>query len=250
MKFSVIIPMFNESSILLHTIKTLTDWLEGYCAETGYCWELIFSDDGSSDNCGQMVLSYASDNMFSCGTLHLVSSPINRGKGHAVGLGVANATGDILLYTDCDLAYGTDVIAQLIDVFKESSCDVCIGSRNLTEDGYAGYTPIRKLASKTYIKVLCLVAGFRLSDSQCGFKGFRRELAQTIFAKNRTYGWAFDVEILLRFLHENAVIREMPVVIVNHRESKIHLLRDSFRMLRDILQIRKRLHQEFKMPQN
>jgi len=246
MKFSVIIPMFNESSILLHTIKTLTDWLEGYCAETGYCWELIFSDDGSSDNCGQMVLSYASDNMFSCGTLHLVSSPINRGKGHAVGLGVANATGDILLYTDCDLAYGTDVIAQLIDVFKESSCDVCIGSRNLTEDGYAGYTPIRKLASKTYIKVLCLVAGFRLSDSQCGFKAFKGEIARKVFSIATINGWAFDLEILLTAQKLGYKIKEFPVKIINHRESKIHLAGDSLRMLRDLIKIKKHVKKNVK----
>jgi len=246
MKISVIIPMYNESAIVTDTARTLTGYLESWCGERGHTFEVLFSNDGSHDDCGQKAAAWISDNPLLHGSVRLVEADRNYGKGHAVGLGMAAASGDFVLYTDCDLAYGVDVIGEAALLWQESGCDVLIGSRNLSEDGYAGYTFMRKLASKAYIKVLCLVAGFRLSDSQCGFKGFSREMGQAVFAENRTWGWAFDIEILLRSLRKNAVIREMAVKIINHRESKIHLVKDSIRMMRDILKIRKRLKEEAK----
>ncbi|MBQ8640888.1 MAG: glycosyltransferase [Clostridia bacterium] len=244
MKLSVIIPMFNESAVVTDTAKTLCGYLETWCAKNGSRYEVLFSNDGSSDGCGDLVKTFAENTSLCCGTVSVVEADRNYGKGHAVTLGMAAATGDFVIYTDCDLAYGVEVIGEAADLWIQTGCDVIIGSRNLAEDGYEGYTFLRKLASRAYIKVLCLVAGFRLSDSQCGFKGFRREIGQAVFAENKTWGWAFDIEILLRAIRKNAVIREMAVKIINHRESKIHLIRDSIRMMRDILKIRRRLKEE------
>lgn len=241
MKLSVIIPMYNESAIVVDTAKTLCGYLEDWGKSTGNSYEVLFSNDGSHDNCGDKVRDFAKDTVLAYGSVQVVEADKNYGKGHAVGLGMAAATGDFVLYTDCDLAYGVDVIGEAVSLWEKSGCDVLIGSRNLTDDGYAGYTFLRKLASKVYIKVLCVAAGFRLSDSQCGFKGFSRAMGQAVFAENETWGWAFDIEILLRALQKGAKIEEMPVKIINHRESKIHLVRDSMRMLRDIMQIRKRV---------
>lgn len=246
MKISVIIPMYNESSIVADTARTLSGYLEEWCGGHGHTYEVIFSNDGSHDDCGEKAQAFIDETALQYGTLSVAAADRNYGKGHAVGLGMAAASGDFVLYTDCDLAYGVDVIGEAALLWEKHGCDVLIGSRNLSEDGYAGYTFLRKLASKAYIKVLCLVAGFRLSDSQCGFKGFSREMGQAVFAENRTWGWAFDIEILLRALRKNAVIREMPVKIINHRESKIHLVKDSIRMMRDILKIRRRLKDESK----
>lgn len=241
MKLSVIIPMYNESAIVTDTAGTLCQYLEGWGEKTGNTYEVLFSNDGSHDDCGDKVRAFAAETTLGHGAVQVVEADKNYGKGHAVGLAMAAATGDFVLYTDCDLAYGVEVIREAAARWENSGCDVLIGSRNLSADGYAGYTPLRKLASKVYIKVLCIAAGFRLSDSQCGFKGFTRPMGQAVFAENQTWGWAFDIEILLRALQKGAVVEEMAVKIINHRESKIHLVRDSLRMLRDILKIRKRV---------
>jgi len=246
MKLSVIIPMFNESASVTDTAKTLAGYLENWADKTGNSFEVLFSNDGSSDDCGDKVRSFASEISLSHGTVSVVEADRNYGKGHAITIAMAEASGDFIIYTDCDLAYGVDVLGEAAALWEETDCDVIIGSRNLHNDGYAGYTFLRKFASKTYIKVLCLVAGFRLSDSQCGFKGFRRSIGQAVFAENKTWGWAFDIEILLRAMEKKAVIREMAVKIINHRESKIHLVKDSIRMVRDILKIRRRLKEEKK----
>ncbi len=246
MKLTVIIPMYNESAIVTDTARTLCGYLDGWAAETGNFWEVLFSNDGSHDNCGALVQDFADAHTFLHGAPRLVEADKNYGKGHAITLAMAEAAGDFVIYTDCDLAYGVEVLGEAVSLWQEYGCDVLIGSRNLAADGYEGYTFLRKLASKLYIKVLCLVAGFRLSDSQCGFKGFRRQVGQAVFSENTTWGWAFDIEILLRALRKKAVIREMAVKILNHRESKIHLVKDSIRMMRDILRIRRTLRAEEK----
>lgn len=246
MKFSVIIPMYNESSIIDDTLRTLTSYLEEFCRTAGHNYLLIFSDDGSADDCSQRVMDALPSLGLTGGEVKVVKADRNYGKGHAVSLGMAAAEGDIALYTDCDLAYGNEVIGQAVQKMIENPTDILIGSRNIAGDGYEGYTFMRKLASKTYIKVLAFIAGFKLSDSQCGFKVFRREVGQALFGANGTNGWAFDIEIILRADHAGYSIQEMPVKIINHRESKISLIKDSTRMVKDVLQIKKRLKKEFK----
>lgn len=244
MKLSVIIPMYNENSIVTDTASELCAYLEDYCQAGGHTFELLFSDDGSTDGCGDTLRDWIASHPFTKGAVCVVMAERNYGKGHAVGLGITAATGDYVLYTDCDLAYGTEIIGKAADAIAAVGTDVLIGSRNLAADGYDGYAFLRKLASKAYIKVLCLYAGFRLSDSQCGFKCFKTNVGKALFAQNGTNGWAFDIEILLRATRSKYTIMEFPVKILRHRESKIHLVRDSMRMLSDIRKIKRRLRAE------
>ncbi|MBQ8746518.1 MAG: glycosyltransferase [Clostridia bacterium] len=235
---SVCIPMYNEAEICADTARTLHRAMESFREKYGWSYEVIFSDDGSRDGCADIVRKVAEDEHLA--GVRVVGYGENRGKGAAVREAVLASKGEIVLYTDCDLAYGTDVIADAVSRYADG-VDAVIGSRNLTEDGYAGYTFMRKLASKMYIKVLCLAAGFKLSDSQCGCKSFRGEMARKIFAKCETNGFAFDFEVLLLAGKIHANIAEMPVKIINHRESTVHVVRDSVKMLRDLAKIKKRV---------
>ena len=234
MKVSLVIPMYNESAIIADTLRQTSEYMD---ATFGGDFEIIFSDDGSTDNCRAVVDSFSEQ----FPAVRSVGYESNRGKGSAIRTGVLAAKGDIVIFTDCDLAYGLDVVKRAVDIFEISpETDIVIGSRNLSSDGYEGYTFIRKLASKTYIKCLALAAGFRLSDSQCGFKCFRHETAQKIFSTCEVDGFAFDFEVLIKAKNLGVKITEMPVKVINHRASKVNVLRDSFRMLRDIRRIKKR----------
>jgi dolichyl-phosphate beta-glucosyltransferase len=113
-----------------------------------------------------------------------------------------------------------------------------IGSRNLSKDGYEGYTAIRRIMSKAYIKVLCIVGGFKLSDSQCGCKAYRQTAAKDIFSRCKVDGFAFDFESIIWAQKLGYKIIEMPVKIINHRESTVRVFRDTARMLRDLVKIR------------
>ena len=160
MKVSLIIPMYNESLIVSDAVKTFSEYMLSSFED----FELIFVDDGSTDGCGAAVLAAHEKDA----RIRLVSYQPNRGKGYAVRAGVAAAEGDLIAFTDCDNAYGEQAVGRLFATLEESGADIVVGSRNLTKDGYAGYTFIRKLASKTYLKLIGVMAGFKLSDSQCG----------------------------------------------------------------------------------
>ena len=171
--------------------------------------------------------------------VRLISYTPNMGKGCAVRTGMLASTGDIVIFTDCDNAYGTDVIGKMAKQFEESDADVILGSRNISADGYEGYTFIRKLASKTYLKVLSIAAGFKYSDSQCGFKGYRGEAARRIFRNCEVNRFAFDLEATMIAQRLGYKIAEMGVKVINHRESKVNVLRDTPKMLADVRRMKK-----------
>lgn len=236
MKISLIIPMYNESSIIHEALNTFSS----YMAKTFEDWELIFVDDGSADGCGDAVIAaHKKDER-----IRLCRYTPNRGKGYAVRTGVLAAEGDLIIFTDCDNAYGTEAIGRLEKTLRESDADIVVGSRNLSKDGYEGYTLLRKLASKTYIKVISIAAGFKLSDSQCGIKGFSRDIAKKIFSNCEVDRFAFDLEVILIAMKLKAKIAEMPVKIINHRESTVHVFRDSIKMLRDVRIMKKRIKKQ------
>ncbi|MBE6632221.1 MAG: glycosyltransferase [Ruminococcaceae bacterium] len=229
---SVVIPAYNEEKIIAQTAKTLEDTLR---RDFGEDFELILVSDGSTDRTAEIIESLVSDRIRSCGYEK------NRGKGGAVKEGILNSLGDIVLYTDCDLAYGADIIKTFAESFTDPSVDASIGSRRLDPEGYKEYTFLRKLMSGTYLMILKLFAGFSYSDSQCGIKAFRGEYARKIFTTLETPGFAFDLEALLLADKMKLKIKEIPVKIINHRESKVSPVRDTLRMLRDLRKIKKRL---------
>jgi len=199
-------------------------------------YEIIFSNDGSKDGCDKLV------EQMHLPSVRVVGYEQNRGKGYAVRTAMLAAKGDYIMFTDADLAYGTDVIARVRDAFLEHpEADMVIGSRNLSKDGYEGYTPIRKLASKTYIKVLCLAGGFKLSDSQCGCKAFTGDAVKKIFPRCEVDRFAFDFEAILWAVKYGMTIHEIPVKIINHRESSVNLVRDTLKMLRDLAKMKRRI---------
>ena len=123
----------------------------------------------------------------------------------------------------------------------DPEADVLIGSRNMSKDGYENYSLLRKIASRTYIKVLCVAGGLKLSDSQTGCKAFSGKAAKEIFSRCTTDGFAFDFEAILWAGKLGYSISEIPVKVINHRESKVNVLRDSVRMLKDLMRIKKRV---------
>ena len=235
-KITLIIPMYNESSIIADTAKAVSEYMQNNFDS----YEIIFSDDGSKDNSADIVRTLSLPNV------KVIGYEKNRGKGCAIRTGMLEAKGDIVMFTDADLAYGTDVIKRVYDTLSKSEANMLIGSRNLSADGYEGYTALRKLMSKIYIKVLCIVGGFKLSDSQCGCKAYKGEAVKRIFERCKVDGFAFDFESILWAQKFGYKIIEMPVKIVNHRESTVNVVKDTINMLGDLHKMKKRIKKESK----
>lgn len=235
MKFSLIVPMYNESEIIEDSVRTLSAYLDSQFDD----FELLLVDDGSSDGSKELVEALHAKN-----TLVLRYTP-NRGKGCAVRTGMLAATGELRMFLDSDLAYGTAVIGTAAaGLAKHPEAEILIGSRVKHPEGYSGYTVLRKVASKAYIKLLNLTGGLKQSDSQCGCKLFRGEAAEAIFSRMQCDGFAFDFEAILWAERLGYSIVEMPVKIINHRQSKVRLVHDAVQMLGELRRIKKRLKRE------
>lgn len=234
MKLSVCIPAYNESAIIADTIRQTDAFLGARYSD----YEILVSNDGSTDDTARIVTRMQKEHPH----LRLTGYEQNRGKGCAVRTACLAAAGDIILFTDSDLAYGLDYIPQIVDRFAaEPDTDIIIGSRSIHPDGYAGYTAARRLASKLYLKTLLTFGGLKQTDSQCGLKAFRAAAAKRLFPLCQVDGFAFDFEILLLAKKLNLRVGEIPVTIINHRASKIRLARDSVRMLRDLTKMKRRI---------
>jgi len=242
MKLSIVIPMYNESKIVENSIMTVHEYMEKTFGAGNY--EVLYVNDGSTDNCFEIAKNYVEKNGIK--GIKITGYEKNQGKGAAVRYGFMQAEGDYIFFTDCDLAYGMELFKPAIERFEESGADILIGSRKIGKNGYEGYTFLRKLMSKTYLIVLNTVTGFRHSDSQCGFKGFKHNAAKDIFSECEINGFAFDLEALIIGESKGYKVVEFPVRIVNHNDSKVHPVRDTLRMLRDVRKIKKRQKQKRK----
>ena len=169
MKLSLVIPAYNESSIIEATLRTVTARL----AEMDPDYELLIVDDGSTDNMADLVRSFADSHV------RLTGYHPNGGKGKAVRVGMLEARGDYVFCTDADLAYGLENIPAMLDKLA-AGADLCIGSRRLDKLGYQGYPPIRLLTSKVFGFLVRLFSGLPY-DTQCGIKGYRHDAARAIF---------------------------------------------------------------------
>lgn len=234
MKLTILIPMYNESAILPDTLARLSAYARATFVSD---YELLFVDDGSTDNSAEIVENYPDE-----ATRVLRYTP-NRGKGCAVRTGMLAARGERILFTDCDLAYGTEALGEMLAFWQEHpSADAVIASRALHPAGYEGYTLARRLFSRTYRLVLRLFFGLRLSDSQSGLKGFTRAAAEKIFSLCETDRFAFDFEAIMIGERLGLEFAEMPArVLYNRPGGKVSLVRDSARMLRDLFRIRRRV---------
>ena len=232
MKISVCVPMYNENRVIAESAKTLSEYMSANFED----YEIVFCSDGSTDGCDKTVEALNLPNV------RVIGYEKNQGKGCAVRTAMLAATGDVRMFTDADLAYGTGVIKQVADAFANNpDAEMVIGSRNLDKSGYEGYTFLRKIMSKVYIKVLCIAGGFKLSDSQCGCKAFRADAAEKIFSRCEVNGFAFDFEAILWAVKMKMKIVEIPVRVINHGESKVRIIRDTVKMLRDLRKMKKRI---------
>lgn len=232
MRISLCVPMYNESSIIEQTARTLY----GYMSENfGDDFEIIFADDGSRDGSADIVKNLDLPNVL------VVGYEKNQGKGCAVRHGVLASNGDIVIFTDADLAYGVEVIKEAVEIMDRGEYSVLVASRAKHKEGYEGYTLIRKIASKTYIKVLNLFGGIKISDAQCGFKAFVGEKGRRIFSLCKTNNFAFDLEVILIAQKMKLKIYELPAKIINHRESKVNVIKDAFKMMKEIAKIKKNI---------
>ena len=227
---SVVVPAYNEESRIPPTLEKV----HAYCKEKFSDFEILVVDDGSSDNTALVVknLSVYLDHV------NLIHYPQNAGKGHAVRKGVLSSRGNLLLICDADLSTPIEELEKLVPFIK-SDYDIAIGSRGLRESDIVQRQPwYREAMGKTFNIFVRMLAVGGISDTQCGFKLFRGDVARGLFSKARIDGFSFDVEVLYLAKKAEYTIKEVPVRWINSPFSRVVLMSDPMRMFLELLIIK------------
>ena len=231
MRLSLIIPAYNEALRLDPTLRMV----EEYLTRQNYSAEVIVVDDGSHDGTADVARNWAATAPVSGRVLRLDT---NRGKGNAVRAGMQSASGDFRVFYDADASTPIEELEKLWPHFEQGA-DIVIGSRALA----ASALRVRQAWYREQMGRVfnLLLRFFRLTsfrDTQCGFKGFRANAAEAVFGRLTRERFSFDAEVLFIAQRLGYSIVEVPITWSNAPASQVHPLRDSLRMMMDILIIR------------
>lgn len=229
-KYSIVIPAYNESGRIPATLKSVLE-----CVRANQ-WpaEIIVVDDGSRDATASVVRAFAAD----APEVRLIRNPGNRGKGYSVRNGILQALGEIVMFTDADLSAPIEEAERLFAAIA-AGADIAIGSRWLERTRQTIRQPFyRQFFGRCFNGVTRLVMGLHFADTQCGFKAFTRDAAQTVFQLQTIERWGFDPEILFIALKRGYRVEEVPVSWAHDERSRISYLKDGMRMLEDIAIVR------------
>ena len=227
---SVVIPAYNEEARLPATLERLAEYLPTLGLQT----EVLIVDDGSRDRTAAVAASFAEK----ISGLRVLSNGTNRGKGYSVRHGMLEATGQLVLFTDAHHSAPIEESDKLISALK-NGFDVAIGSRALNRSLISTHeSPFREFAGIIFNKIVRVVLWLPFVDTQCGFKAFQRERCRIIFDLQRIEGFGFDPELLYLARHYGLRAIEIPVRWGHSPDTKVSMLRDSFKMFIDIFVIR------------
>jgi dolichyl-phosphate beta-glucosyltransferase len=234
---SIIIPAYNEAARLPHSLRLLGEYA-GASSRSNRSFEVLVVVERSTDGTLELARKAAAE----LANFLVIDNQVHRGKGYAVRSGMRQARGAIAFYMDADLSVPLEEIDEFLAWFDEHpEEDVLIGSRQHPASRIERRQGlIRQTMGRTFNLILRCISLLPYRDTQCGFKAFRREAAREIFAAQTIDGFAFDVEVILLARALGCRIRELPVRWLNSTESKVHIVRDSLRMLVDIVIIRRR----------
>jgi dolichyl-phosphate beta-glucosyltransferase len=225
---SIVIPAFNEASRLPASLEQVTSYL----AAQAYTSEILVVDDGSADDTAGAAEAFASR----FPALRVLRQP-HRGKGGTVKAGMLAAQGEHILFADADFSMPVGDLAKFLPVLR-AGYDVAIASREGPGARRFHEPEYRHLMGRVYNLIVQVFAIRGLRDTQCGFKCFRRGVAQQVFALQTMDGWGFDVEVLFIARKRGFRITEVPIDWYYGASSKVSPVRDTIRMFQEVFQVR------------
>lgn len=222
---SIVVPAYEASAIVAQELPAMLAAMQGHCTSL----EVIVADDGSTDWAHTEKITLANGCRF-------VRLPNNQGKGSALRQGFAVATGDILLFTDCDVPFAYANMLAAITQVAEGQAAVCIGDRTLpASQYYLQISRIRKMGSNLIAFVGSRLLQGHIRDTQCGLKAFSRQAADMLFADTITQRFGIDFELLYLATRYQLPIGKVPVQLRVSYPSTLRILRDGLRTFAEII---------------
>lgn len=237
MDLSIVIPAFEESMKIARDIEKAAEFLDSNKFEG----EIIVADDGSRDNTAQT----AKDTKVPPSVrLNVLSYQPHRGKGYAVREGMKASTGDYAMFADSGLCVPYEDALRGLELLKADACDIAHGSRKIhgchIEKAQSLY---RRICSKMFhwLVIRDMKIPAELTDTQCGFKIYKGDVARHLYGECITDGFTFDIEIIMRAQKEGYRIKEFPIDWTCDRDSRLSPTRSSWGVLSELITIKRAL---------
>ncbi len=208
-QISILIPTYNESKNIIDILKSIGEHLP-----KNILTQTIVIDDNSPDGTGNLVEEYIKNVKKIAGnTIDIIHRKAKQGLSSAILNGIQNATGDTIIVMDSDFSHPPSIIPKMIDVLKQSQCDIVIASRYITGGGIQGWSLKRKLISKVATKIAKKGLGVKQRDPMSGFFAFKRNIINGL--KFDAIGYKMLLEILVKT--KGATVKEIPYTFTDRK---------------------------------
>ena len=232
MKCDICIPVLNESSIIINTIRTIQEEVK---KRPDIEWRIIVADNGSTDDTRQKVIDAGLKNT-------ILLSISEKGKGIAIRRAAEYSLADFFCFIDADLSVSPKNIAVFVDHLSTGK-DIVIGSRFLDETKVKR-SYLRTVSSKLFNFVARIILPIRVKDAQCGLKCMNIKGKEVLIACKETT-WFLDLELIAQATSARLVVEELPIeweeFYYVHRASKLRVVRDGLQALIAMMRIRQAL---------
>lgn len=230
LRLSVVVPVYNETLRMGQHLPELLAYLHAQ----DYPYEIVVVDDGSTDGTPELAERLLAEEA----RARVLAQPRNRGKGHALKMGMLAAEGRYVLFTDADLSTPPAELDKFWS-WLEEGYDVVIGSRKMPGANIVKHqSRWRESLGKVFTWLTNHIATKDISDVTCGFKCFTQDAARTLFGLSVIDDWSFDAEILFLAQRFRYRIKEVPVTWHDESGTKVRLWKDAVKSLRGLLRIR------------
>ncbi len=224
MLVSVIVPVYNEE-------KRIQPFLKNLKKVNKKNWEIIFVNDGSTDNSLNILKNFKIPNK------RVITYSKNRGKGYAVKNGVEAARGSAIVFIDADGSIHPSQIKLMVHHLLKK--DFVVGSR-ASKRSQVTQPILRIITGKAFNALVNLLFWLNIKDSLCGFKGFKINVAKELFRDLMSDGWIFDVELFYKAKKKGIKVYNMPIKWEHREQSKITILAP-FKMALNLVLLRLKL---------
>lgn len=239
---SFIVPAYNEAKRLPMSCELFKTFLKSF----PYPTEILLIIEKSTDHtvlvAQDFAKLFAKEPGLEKHQFLAIDNLVQKGKGYAVRSGMQRARGELQFFMDVDLSTPLAEVNRFVKIFQEDAAtSVLIGSRGQEDSNVIERQSwLRETMGKTFNFIVRLFSGLNFIDTQCGFKAFRKDAAKQIFAVQSLNGFSFDVEILMLAKRFGFQTRSIGVEWKNSADSKVHIIKDSLKMLRDVIRLRLR----------
>jgi glycosyltransferase involved in cell wall biosynthesis len=194
---SVVIPVYNEEA----TLETIV----GRVLAQPWTLQVVLVDDGSGDGSVAVAESLCARH----DAVELVRQPENRGKGAALHAGFARARGAFVLVQDADLEYDPRDYAALLEPLLDGRADVVFGSRFLGGGAHRVLNHHHYVANRALTALSNVLTNLNLTDMECGYKVFRREVLTGLALREQRFG--FEPEVTALVARTGCRVYEVPI---------------------------------------